>query len=186
MLTLLSVHNHRSESPSQVFIILVQWLLSLQELYGSSTDMPTVLLAYDSTCNLAKMHAAKTPLPLSPPLDQLWMNVIKIIDSFHLRNHVSPACKELFSPAPYKATHPYLNTQAGEQTFTWLQRFKFILSAMPKAHHLFYLHRMVLRRNMYTSKCYKNGKKPVLPKACHQFTTKTSLLTVYMHNIILS
>lgn len=125
------------------------------------------------TCNLAKMNLAKTPLP--PPLTQLWMNETKIIDSFHLKDHVSPSCKEHFSPAPYKAMHPYLNTQAGEQTFTWLHRFRFILSAMPKVHHLFYLHRMVLRRNKYTVKCYKNGKK----KACSPQSWLLALFTIY-------
>ena len=40
-----------------------------------------------------------------------------------------------------------MNTQVGEQTFTWLYNFKHILCAMPKVHHLFYLHQMVVRRN---------------------------------------
>ena len=148
-------------------MILVQWLLNLAKSYGGNEHMSNIILAYDNMCNLAKMHAAKTPLPLSPPLDQLWINTTKIIDTFHLKNHVSATCKEVFSPAPYKATHPYLNTQAGEQTFTWLHRFRFLLSAMPKIHHMFYLHRMVLRRNKYTEKCYRYGRKPVLPKGGH-------------------
>ena len=54
---------------------------------------------------------------------------------------------------------------AAEQTFVWLSRFKKILCAMPKVHHLFYLHRMVKHRNAYTTACYKYGKKPLLPKA---------------------
>ena len=42
---------------------------------------------------------------------------------------------------------------------------KKILCAMPKVHHLFFLHRMVKHRNNYTVRCYKNGRKPLLPKA---------------------
>ena len=30
-------------------------------------------------------------------------------------------------------------------------------------HHLFYLHRMVRRRNKYVEKCYKLGRKPIWP-----------------------
>ena len=57
-----------------------------------------------------------------------------------------------------------------EQTFVWLSRFKKILCAMPKVHHLFYLHRMVKHRIAYTTACYKNKKKPLLPKARKNLT----------------
>ena len=41
---------------------------------------------------------------------------------------------------------------------------------MNKIHHLFYLHRMVVKRNAYTEKCYRNGKKPILPtSSLHSF-----------------
>ena len=70
-----------------------------------------------------------------------------------------------YSPAKVKEKNPDFNTQAGEQTFVWVGRFKHILCAMKKCNHLFYLHRMVLRRNSYTCKCYLRGKKPILPLA---------------------
>ena len=50
------------------------------------------------------------------------------------------------------------------ETFVWMGKFKNIVSAMNKTHHLFYIHRMVRCRNMYTEKCYKFGKKKILPK----------------------
>ena len=152
----------RSESPSQVFLIILQWLLTLM---NSTKPPPEVVLAYDNMCNLAKLKVAQKPLPLPPPLDTAWMNVTKIIDSFHIGNHVSATCRESFSPVKLKTEHPYYNTQAGEQTFVWVGRFQHILCSMNKTHHLFYLHRMVLRRNTYTAKCYRTGKKPVLPKS---------------------
>ena len=98
-------------------------------------------------CNLAKLRVARDPLPFPPPLDRLWLNVNKVIDVFHFQNHVSAECREKFSPAKLKQQHPDYNTQAGEQTFVWIHRFKHILCSMNKVHHLFYLHRMVLRRN---------------------------------------
>lgn len=162
----------RSESPSQVLLILIQWLLSLSEVYGGPSKLPAITLAYDNMCNLDKMKIARKPLPLSPPYDMLWLNVHKIIDVFHFPNHISIACKELYSPQHFKDTYPNFNTQAGEQTFAWISRFKRILCSMPKNHHLFYLHRMVLRRNSYTTRCYHLGRKPILPKKRWVNTTR--------------
>ena len=36
-----------------------------------------------------------------------------------------------------KSQNPDFNTQAGEQTFVWVSRFKHIICAMNKTHHLF-------------------------------------------------
>ena len=92
------------------------------------------------------------------------LKTTKIIDTFHLKNHISESCRRQFSPERVEQQYPDMNTQVGEQTFTWLYHFKHILCSMPKVHHLFYLHRMVVRRNQYTAKCYKYGKKPILPQ----------------------
>ena len=123
------------------------------------------MLAYDNMYNLCRLRIAKLPLPLPPPLDKLWESVDKIIDKFHLSNHVSQEYHKRFSPEKIKQENRYFNTQAGEQTlnFVWVSRFRHILCTMNKTHHLFYLHRMVRRRNKYTSKCYKYQRKPVLP-----------------------
>lgn len=150
----------RSESPSQVFFILIQWLLNLK----NSGSLKEIVLAYDNMCNLDRLKVARTPLPFEPPFDQLWLSIVKIIDVFHFRNHVSVHCRETYSPAKIKELHPDYNTQAGEQTFIWAGKFKHILCSMTKTHHFFYLHTMVLLRNKYTSKCYRNGRKPILPK----------------------
>ena len=156
---LLPVFSIRSESPSQVFLILVQWLLSFSKSGG---DISNITLAYDNMCNIERMHIARKPLPLPPPMERAWMNVGKVIDVFHFGNHVSPQCKERFSPAKLKEENPDFNTQAGEQTFIWVSRFQHILCSMPKNHHLFYLHRMVLKGNAYTAKCYRRNKKPYI------------------------
>lgn len=156
------IQHCRSESPSQVFFIIIQWLLSLAKTRGSPSG--ETILAYDNMCNLAKLKIAREPLPFPPPLDRLWLDTKKIIDVFHFKNHISPECKVKYSPAKLKEKNPDFNTQAGEQTFVWVHRFHHILCSMNKAHHLFFLHRMVLRRNNYTGRCYLNGKKPILPK----------------------
>ena len=146
-----------------MFLIVLQWLFALLK---SSQHIPQVTLAYDNMCNLARLKVAQRPLPLPPPLDLSWSKVEKIIDVFHFANHVLlPECKKNFSPDKLKKENPHFNTQASEQTFVWVGRFKHILCSMNKNHHLFYLHRMVLRRNTYTTKCYRNGRKPILPKS---------------------
>ena len=154
----------RSESPSQVFLILIQWLLSLVKQNGADIAL-NATLAYDNMCNLERLKAVKVPLPLPPPLDKMWMSITKIIDVFHFGNHINPDCQRKYSPERIKELNPTWNTQAGEQTFIWLSRFKHIVCSMTKEHHLFYIHRMVVRRNAYTAKCYKHGRKPVLPKS---------------------
>ena len=153
-------------------MILLQWLLALMQ---QAKPPSKVVVAYDNMCNLAKMEVACKVLTFPQPLDKVWLNVEKIIDSFHLKNHVSPKCREQFSPALIKTEHPDYNTQSGEQTFVWVGHFKYILCSMNKTHHLFYLHRMVLRRNLYSEKCYINGRKPILPKSSlHPFVHKPS------------
>lgn len=154
----------RSESPSQVFVIVLSWLFTILKAINPLT-WNKVVLAYDNMCHLDGLKAARRPLPWRAPWDKAWISISKIIDVLHMRNHKDKLCKEKYDPAPFKEELPQGNTMAAEQTFVWLSRFKKILCAMPKVHHLFYLHRMVKRRNKYTVTCYKNGKKPLLPKA---------------------
>lgn len=115
-------------------------------------------------CNVDKMTVAKNSLPLEPPYDMLWLNVNKVIDRLHLKNHKNPRCKENYNPEVLKEKFPKLNTPVAEQTFIWASRFKKILGVMPKSHFLFFNHRMVVRRNRYTEKCYKKNMQPLLPK----------------------
>jgi len=130
-----------------------------------TAEWKDVILCYDNMCHLDGLAVAKAPLPLPAPYDQMWSAIKKIIDSLHIKNHVDKRCKELYSPESIKVEYPALNTMAAEQTFVWLSRFKKILAAMNKTHHMFYLHRMVTIRNRYTEYCYKCNRKPLLP-AC--------------------
>ena len=108
------VFTNRSESPSQVFLILLQWLLSLVKTLGGPSNLPAITVAYDNICNIEKMRIARKPLPLPPPYNKLYVQ--KIIDVFHFPNHISATCREQFSPLQFKESHPNFNTQCGEQT----------------------------------------------------------------------
>ncbi|XP_046864599.1 uncharacterized protein LOC124459114 [Xenia sp. Carnegie-2017] len=148
---------YRSESPSQVFLITLSWLrIMLKEI--NPMNWSSVFFSYDNMCHLDGLQAAKKVLPWSQPWDKAWLSIRKIIDSLHIKNHKDEKCLEKYNPLPLKTEIPNGNTMAAEQTFVWLSRFKKILCAMPKVHHLFYLHRMVKHRNKYTVRCYKTGK----------------------------
>lgn len=156
----------RSESLGQVFLFTITWLYTA--LQGTDPQKwSEKWLVYDNMCQLLRLKAARNKLPLPKPYDEMWNYINKAIDAFHLGNHKSDECKERLNPKRIGDMHPHLkdtkNTSAAEQTFSWLGRFKKILSAMNKTHHLFYLHRLVVRRNSYTARCYKAGRKPLLP-----------------------
>ena len=123
-----------------------------------------VVLSYDNMCHLDNLRIAHKPLPLPGDLQYMWLDINKIIDTLHISNHKDQRCHDQYHPIKLKEENPSFNTMSCEQTFAWLSRFKKILAAMQKTHHHFYLHRMVKRRNSYTSYCYQNGRRPVQPK----------------------
>ena len=90
-------------------------------------------------CHLNNLKVARQPLPLPGDLAYLWLDMKKIADDLHIKNHLHPRCEQYRTPAVIG------NTIVCEQMFAWLSRYKKILSAMSKTHHHFYLHRMVLR-----------------------------------------
>ncbi|CAB3976792.1 Hypothetical predicted protein [Paramuricea clavata] len=128
-----------SESPSQVFY------LTLHYLYLRLKDLPEdqwehFILSYDNMCNVDRLIAARSPVPLPEPFDKMWLKITKVIDRLHLRNHKNPECAKRYSAEPLKEIHPKLNTMVAEQTFTWASRYKKILCAMPQRRFLFYYH----------------------------------------------
>ena len=68
-----------------------------------------------------------------------------------------------------KEKHPSYNTEACEQTFSWLGRYKKInvVKCSSGAHNHFFLHCVIKHRNNYNSHCYSRGKKPLLPNVKH-------------------
>ena len=68
----------RSESPSQVFLIVLTWL------YETLSHIPPdqwqdVVLAYDNMCHLASLRASRAPLPLPAPYDNMWLKISKVL-----------------------------------------------------------------------------------------------------------
>ena len=138
--------QNRSESPSQVFTIIIKWLFNILKHLPES-KWPEVILCYDNMCHLDGLKAAQQDLPLEPPYNHMWKSVTKIIDFLHIKNHVDEKCQELYHPKKVKDHHPKYNLMCAEQVFTWLSRFKKITCSMNKSHHCFFIHRTVTRRN---------------------------------------
>ena len=135
----------RSEGPAQVFLLVLAWLVAA---FGKKKreDWKEVIVSYDNMCHINNLKVARHPLPLPGDLQHIWLDVRKIIDELHIKNHVDPRCQQ-YHPQTIREALPEMNTMSCEQTFAWISRYKKILSAMPKIHHHFYLHRMVQRRN---------------------------------------
>ena len=139
------------------------WRMSLKT-NGKNLSCLTITCAMCVECFVPDSHCPWN-------FDKIWLKVTKVIDRLHLRNHKNKECHQLFSPEPFKEKNPHLNTPVTEQVFTWAARFKKILCAMPQERFLFYYHRMVVRRNRYTSRCHRESRLPVLPKVRSQFST---------------
>ncbi len=69
------------------------------------------------------------------------------------------------APVVYIDTGGNPNTEAAEQTFVWLGRFKRLLNSMSKRKHHFFLHSLVRERNEYTEWCFSLNITPKLPQA---------------------
>ncbi|XP_022102484.1 uncharacterized protein LOC110985613 [Acanthaster planci] len=159
---------YKSESPSQVFLILIAWLFPFLRTVPF-TSWSNLSIVYDNMCHLDNMNVARKPLPLAWPWSHMWLNLHKCVDRLHVRNHTDKLCRTKYNPDDHLLETD--NTLCAEQTFVWLSRYKKILCAMPKLHHLFYLHRMVVRRNKYTEYCYNSGYDPLLPVVKSTSTT---------------
>ena len=128
-----------------------------------------VWISYDNMCNVVKMRAAQRSLPPSfGKFSDVWKKTNKMIDGLHISNHKDAFCKEQLGPDRFDIMYLDLketrNSMTAERVFSWASRFKKIVSVMPKPRHLFYMHRMILRRNQYTSTCLKSKQPVLLPK----------------------
>ena len=155
----------RSEGPAQVFLLALLWLVAEFGTCGREV-WKKIIIAYDNMCHLNNLRVARQLLPLPGELKYIWMDVVKVIDELHIKNHKDPSYKRRYSIDSMKAENENFNTMVCEQTFAWLSRHKKILCAMRKCHFHFYLHRMVKRRNKYITYCYLTGQTPVY--ACNK------------------
>ena len=160
---------YKSEDPSQVALSTVKFLgLFVQSL--NIVVLANIFLFYDNMCNLERLKiwdCDKTGLSLEARLGMtIFKRINKGVDGLHIRNHVRHSCRNEYPRVIQKLRETFTspNTEAAEQTFLWLGKFKKIINSMDKRRHHFFLHCLVKERNKYTQYCLENKKKVVLPK----------------------
>ena len=90
--------QHRSEGPAQVFLRLLTWLIAASGR-KSREDWKKITVSYDSMCHLNNLKVARQPLPLPGDLAYLWLDMKKIVDDLHIKNHLHPRCEQYRTPA---------------------------------------------------------------------------------------
>ena len=137
---------------------------------------PVQELLCTSSCNVSlRQHvqfssiASSPETPSSPSSNGPGMvESRKIIDVFHFGNHIFEDGRKRVCPNKVKEDHPSFNTQAGEETFVWVSQFRHILCSMTKHTIFFFSHNYIewfyAEIHIHQSKCYMNGRKPILPK----------------------
>ena len=160
---------YRSEDPSQVAVTTIKFCFLFVKIL-KITILSSMFLFYDNMCNLERLKlwsCSNKDFSTEARLGVAIFNRInKGVDALHIKNHVRHSCKTEYPKIiqQLRNTFEKPNTEAAEQTFIWLGKFKKILNSMSKRKHHFYLHCLVKERNEYTQYCLDNKISITLPK----------------------
>lgn len=108
---------------------------------------PPKVIAYDDACHLLRfwqLREAKSTF-VSWVLKSLEL----VVDRFHFRNHVGKFCKMWVDPSKCEALSDDSQTEAAEQSFSWLARSKHMFRGMSKGRFQFMLLHLLHERNQY-------------------------------------
>ena len=81
----------------------------------SRDERKKITVSYDNMCHIDSLHIARRPLPLPGNLSHLWLDVNKIIDSLHIRNHRDKKCHEKYHPSQVKDSNETYNTMSANR-----------------------------------------------------------------------
>jgi hypothetical protein len=125
-----------SESISQVYGIMIDWL-------GNLSDMSSIeIVLYDDNCHLGAYSENKERASKNE-VTKHFASLGKYIDKFHFPNHVGKTCQNDRDPYKIKALDN-VNTQAAEQLFRDVNKHT-NCQAMSESHfYLFWLYIMDL------------------------------------------
>jgi hypothetical protein len=110
---------------------------------------PPQVLAYDDACHLLRywqLRAGQSQFIrwlLAHKLVQL------VVDRFHFKNHVGKFCKKWVDPAKCAALGDSTQTEAAEQSFSWLARSKHTLRGMTEGRFQFMVIHLMEHRNRW-------------------------------------
>ena len=100
-----------SESLTQVYLFLI-WMWKTLLLFPH-------LLAYDDACQLKRFCNKR----LGTVAARFIANLIMVVDKLHFKNHIDKWCRQNVNPHKVKEFND-LNTEACEQTFVFISKFK--------------------------------------------------------------
>ena len=78
--------------------------------HKSREERKRIIVSYNNMCHLNNLKAARKPLPLPGDLQYLWLDVTKIIDELHIKNHADKRCIEKYNPKEVGHEHYVLRT----------------------------------------------------------------------------
>jgi hypothetical protein len=134
-----------SESLSQVHLFL------FDVHFRHMLPVPEVL-AYDDACHLGMFLTNRMGRFGYSLVAHLLLFVKKlelVCDRFHWRNHTGEWCKRNVNPKNSTKLGPKTNTEAAENTFVWLSKYKFIFKHMNKARFNFTMLWLFHERNQW-------------------------------------
>ena len=71
------IYIPRSESPSQVLLIVLGWIFQILK-ETPKDNWSDIVLAYDAMCKLDGMKMCQKALPLPKPFGEMWKCVTKV------------------------------------------------------------------------------------------------------------
>lgn len=111
--------------------------------------MPPAVLAYDDACHLLKFWQLRTGISTFVS----WLLSVRklklVVDRFHFKNHVGAFCKRWVDPSKCAELSESTQTEAAEQSFSWLARSKHMFRKMSQGRFRFMLLHMLHERNQF-------------------------------------
>jgi len=139
---------HGSESLSQVYAALIALWLAI--------DYVPPYFFYDDACHLSKFSMNRDRRhPGKASKFQTWFaQTTFFVDRLHFKNHKDPWCKQHMDPALHYSELDGVNSQACEQLFAWMSKFKAVVRHMNEIRfkvfllHMCHLHNCDLESRM--------------------------------------
>ena len=131
---------------------LKQVLTFLYAVFCIHGITPPKVLAYDDACHLLRWWQLRSYMSkfIRWLLDE--KKVQLVVDRFHFKNHVGIFCKKWVDPEKCSALGPKTQTEAAEQSFSWLARSKHTLRHMNEGKFQFMVLHLMEQRNQWLVK----------------------------------
>ena len=126
---------------------LTQVHLFLFAVFFIAKVPPPKVLAYDDACHLLKFWQLREAKSAFVQWLFHHQKMQLVVDRFHFRNHDAPFCRKWVDPSKCNALHHNTQTEAAEQSFSWLARSKHMFCSMNEGAFQFMMIHLLSMRN---------------------------------------